>query len=1279
MNEPPTIPTTFTARNGGRVDFGGSISGSGSVVVGNSIVEGDASTPGIAVNNNGTIVFAGQTSYTGSTTISAGKLYVNGSILSSSLVTVGAGATLGGTGSISSPVNVSTGGILEGGQSGSGALTLGSSLNFSGPASVYFGALPAVGNPALVINGNDTLNTNGNPVTINIASITGTGDYALIGYSGVQTAASNSFTLGELPNRAVGTLTFNNGPNELDLDITSLAAYILWTGTANTSWDTSSINWKIPGVASTHYIDSPGDAVLFDDTASPHTTVNINGADVHPSSVTFNNNNATYTISGTNAIAGSTGLQLTGTGTVVLTNSNTFTGATSIGAGATLRLGNGSAGSDGSISKTTGIADNGTLAYKLAGAQSYGGVISGTGSLALQSGMLTLTGSNTYSGATTLSGTLQLGTGAVNQDGSLVTNITNNGALVFNYFGSQTYAGAISGSGAVTKSGLGTVTLGSDNTFSGPTQLAGGGMQLGSQGALQNSILTIGPFASLSFAGGINNFNIAGLAGAGAISLTDAFSSTVALTVGGNGPNATYSGVISGIGSLALQGPNTLTLSGTSSYSGGTTLNGGTVIITNSNSLGATGGQVSIGPATLEVAGIIADARNLSFSDTAATIQVDASQSYSNSGMLTGGGNLTKTGAGMLVLGGTTNGFFGSTAVKGGTLLANGPSINVGTVTVSAGTFGGNGTAGDATVLNGGAIDVSANNGSTLSLSSLTLGQSSTDASTMNFSTGNPAIAQLAIGNALTTNGGNHSVTVNVGAAGALVGTYTLATYNSLIGTGSSAFVLGTQTGLSTRDQGALLVTGTAIDYVITGNYPIWRGTQGSGWTLTNNWARNDNNAPTTFIPGDTVVFDDSAGTTAGGTTNVTISGTGNVSTALVAFNNNAYNYTISGPFGITGGGALNLNGTGSVTLSTSNIYSGGTNVNAGTLIANNSTGSATGSGPININGGTLQIGTGGATGSVGAGPLDNGVLVFNRSDSVAFANVISGSGSIVQHGPGLLTLTATNSYSGSTTVNGGTLAISTDANLGTAPLNVDPANIFLNASTLQFNAGSGTPALGTPTTYTINSNRGITLGPSGGTINVNFVNTTQSFDNETAVWYGGVITGSGGLTVTGSGGWNATNQSIVDLSGSNTYAGNTTINNAVLAFGDAGGPYTAILPATTVLNIVNSGAFNIDASTSTQTVAGLTGDTSAVVGSCNTGSNVANYTINPPTATTTSPVTSAPKTLGAKRATTAELRSPSTGWARKSFRARIPTPAALRSAAARLCLAIIVQWARAA
>ena len=341
-------------------------------------------------------------------------------------------------------------------------------------------------------------------------------------------------------------------------------------------------------------------------------------------------------------------------------------------------------------------------------------------------------GSNTYGGATMISGgTLQLGVAAANKDGSVATNITNNGALVFNYFASQTYAGSISGSGSMTKNGnVSTLTLAGSNSFSGGTQLNGGGLQLANQNALQNSTLTIGPFASLSFAAYINNFNIGGLSGGGGISLTDPVLNPVALSVGGNLPNMTYSGTISGSGSLTQLGPNSLTLSGTNSYIGGTTISGGTLAITNANSLGDVGGQLSIGPSTLgpptlEVAGSITSARSISFNDPASTIQVDAGQSYNNTGTLTGGGTLTKSGPGLLVLAGTT---FSSipTNISGGTLLANGANISLGPVTVAAGSFGGNGSAGDVTVLNHGTLDVSANNannGTTLSVQGLFLGQ----------------------------------------------------------------------------------------------------------------------------------------------------------------------------------------------------------------------------------------------------------------------------------------------------------------------------------------------------------------------------------------------------------------------------------------------------------------------------------------------------------------------------------------------------------------------------
>ena len=105
---------------------------------------------------------------------------------------------------------------------------------------------------------------------------------------------------------------------------------------------------------------------------------------------------------------------------------------------------------------------------------------------------------------------------------------------------------------------------------------------------------------------------------------------------------------------------------------------------------------------------------------------------------------------------------------------------------------------------------------------------------------------------------------------------------------------------------------------------------------------------------------------------------------------------------GITGAGALTKAGTGTLVTTGTNTYAGGT------TIAN----------------GTLQLGSGGASGSLVGNVANNGSLVFNRSDNVAFPGIVSGSGSLTQAGAGTTLLTANNPYTGATTVAAGTLAI---------------------------------------------------------------------------------------------------------------------------------------------------------------------------------------------------------------------------------------------------------------
>ncbi|WP_375730822.1 autotransporter family protein [Brucella ceti] len=170
---------------------------------------------------------------------------------------------------------------------------------------------------------------------------------------------------------------------------------------------------------------------------------------------------------------------------------------------------------------------------------------------------------------------------------------------------------------------------------------------------------------------------------------------------------------------------------------------------------------------------------------------------------------------------------------------------------------------------------------------------------------------------------------------------------------------------------------------------------------------------------------------------------------------------------GVTGAGGLMKSGTGTVTLSGANSYTGGTKVSAGTLVVANDN---TGGGTTTVDAGAgLQIGTGGTSGSLAGDIANDGTLVVDRSDAIGLSGAISGAGGLTKNGAGTLTLSGANSYTGATKVSAGTLTqgaaggfstassrydVDTDGTLDLGGFDTMLAALY-NAGTINMNVGA--------------------------------------------------------------------------------------------------------------------------------------------------------------------------------------------------------------------------------
>lgn len=793
-----------------------------------------------------------------------------------------------------------------------------------------------------------------------------------------------------------------------------------------------------------------------------------------------------YGFSGIVTGAGTGGVVKTGAGTLTLTGDSTYTGGTKISDG-TLQLGNG--GTAGSI--IGNVLNNSRLLFDRTGTYAFEGTVSGSGSLVKNNtGTVILNTANTYSGGTTINaGTLQIGDGGTT--GSITGDVLNNGTLAFNRAGTYVYSGTVTGTGAVEKSGAGTVVLTGDSSYGGGTTIKAGTLQLGNNGAS-------GSIAGNVLSNGTLAFNRAN--------------------------TYKFDGVISGSGAVVKDGTNTVILTGTNAYGGLTTINGGTL-------------QLGEGKAGGSIIGNVLNNGTLTF---------NRSDNDTYAGVVSGSGGIVKTGTGTMELTGN-NTYRGPTTVQDGTLRGN-IAANTDLVVTNPGIYRSGGSSRTLNSLNGtGRVDMESQNLTVLTgdFSQGTLVNTGNLIKNGNgtFTVGAATVAGLSLnsGHLTVANGKTLTVTgtATIGSGAILgVGAYPALDANRLdidpnaildiCGCSVAGTVITTKT-LIANPFGKHYVGGVEVTDSVTIDQIL------NNITVT----YNNNKAGGTDVVignGGLIWFNTSPGVpgVAHGTFKVE-----SVFEVIQVLNDRA-----AGTFvGLNGwdGKSLTKNGAGTLILSNTNNYSGGTTINAG----------------------TLQLGNGGATGSIVGNVVNNGILAFNRSNAYQFAGAISGSGAVVKNEANTVTLTADNTYTGGTVINAGTLQLGAGGATGSIRGNV------LNNGTLAVNrtgqvaldgvisgtgnvslTGGATVIMTADNTYsggtTINAGT-LQLGNGGATGSVQgdiLNNGTLDFNRSGTYTYNGVVSGTGGLVTNGSG--------TVVLNGVSNYGGTTQINHGTLAIGDA-------------------------------------------------------------------------------------------------------------------------------
>ncbi|EBU7166754.1 fibronectin-binding autotransporter adhesin ShdA [Salmonella enterica subsp. enterica serovar Stockholm] len=548
------------------------------------------------------------------------------------------------------------------------------------------------------------------------------------------------------------------------------------------------------------------------------------------------------------------------------------------------------------------------------------------------------------------------------------------------------YAGANSARAA-----HGTFTVDADSTFTVTSELDEttatsdwDGSKLTKQGDGTLILSNTGnDYGDTEIVGGILAAKDAASLGTGDVTIAE--NATLALSQG------TLDNNVTGEGQIVKSGSDELIVTGDNNYSGGTTISGGTLTVDHADSLGSgdidNSGVLKVGEGELE-------------------------------NTLFGSGSLVKTGTGELTLSGD-NSYSGGTTITGGTLtadhadsLGSGDIANSGVLQVGEGELKNTLSGSGSLVKTGtGELTLSGDNdysgGTTISGGTLTADHADSLGTGAIANSGVLQVGEGELENTLSGSGslvktGSGELTLsgdNDYSGGTIISDGTLIADNAdSLGTGAVA------------NSGVLQVGEGELENTLSGSGSLMKTGTGE-LTLSGD---NGYSGGTT-ITGGTLIADnaDSLGTGAVANSGVLQVGEGELENTL------------------SGSGSLVKTGTGELTLSGDNSYSGGTTITDGTLTADHA--DSLGTGAV-ANSGVLQVGEG------------------------ELENTLSGSGSLVKTGTGELTLSGDNSYSGTTTITDGTLIAANVNALGGG--NID------NSGTLMLDA-NGAFELANVTTHT--------------------------------------------------------------------------------------------------------------------------------------------------------------------------------------------------------------------